>query len=235
MKEQFPIVLITVGLFVAGLLMGIWTQRTRPIPAPPAPVLGEFGPLAPPGLRVEQYAPGKGGFAMGRFSPGHPAAIVTMNKHIAELEPKIREFQGAVDSIEKEFRGKLDKLLTPEQRTKLAAIEAEAAPETAGPGPLPPPQLELEEQGVVPAPPPPPGAEGQRFVVGFHTPFPVGGWLMMSMIIYQPSLDHLTSELKLDAAQQAAVKDLMVERRTELLALIDKSPPPTLGFGDALP
>jgi len=225
MKEQLPIVLITVGLFVAGLLMGIWTQRTRPIPAPPAPVLGEFGPLVL----------GKGGFAMERFSPGHPAAIVTLNKYIAELEPKIREFQGAVAAIEKEFRGKLDKLLTPEQRTKLAAIEAEAAPETAGPGPLPPPQLELEGPGVVPAPPPPPGAEGQRFVVGFHMPFPVGGWLMMSMIIYQPSLDHLTSELKLDAAQQAAVKDLMVERRTELLALIDKSPPPTLGFGDALP
>jgi hypothetical protein len=58
---------------------------------------------------------------------------------------------------------------------------------------------------------------------------------MMSMIIYQPSLGYLTSELKLDASQQAAVKDLMVERRTELLALIDKSPPPTLGFGDALP
>jgi hypothetical protein len=58
---------------------------------------------------------------------------------------------------------------------------------------------------------------------------------MMSMIIYQPSLDHLTSELKLDAAQQAAVKQLMVERRTALLALIDKSPPPTLGFGEPLP
>src|SRR5262245_61202033 len=86
MKEQFPIVLITVGLFVAGLLMGIWTQGTRPIPPPPAPVLGEFGPLAP----------GKGGFAIGRFSPGHPGVIVTMNKTIADLEPKIREFQEAV-------------------------------------------------------------------------------------------------------------------------------------------
>src|SRR5262245_14614947 len=71
MKEQFPIVLITVGLFVAGLLMGIWTQRTRPISAPPAPVLGEFGPPAP----------GRGGLALGRFSPGHPGALGTLNKH----------------------------------------------------------------------------------------------------------------------------------------------------------
>src|SRR5215475_13477773 len=87
MKEQLPIVLITVGLFVAGLLMGIWTQRTRPIPPPPAPVLGEFGPLPPLGLRADQYAPGKGGFALGRFAPGHPGAIVTLHKHLAELEP----------------------------------------------------------------------------------------------------------------------------------------------------
>jgi hypothetical protein len=58
---------------------------------------------------------------------------------------------------------------------------------------------------------------------------------MMSMIIYQPSLDHLTTKLNLDSTQQAAVKQLMVERRTELLTLIDKNPPPTLGFGDALP
>jgi hypothetical protein len=69
----------------------------------------------------------------------------------------------------------------------------------------------------------------------FRTPFPVGGWLIMSMIVYQPSLEHLTSELKLDPAEQAAVKQLMVERRTDLLALIDKSPPPTLGVDGPTP
>jgi hypothetical protein len=235
MREHFHIVLITVGLFVAGLLMGIWTQRTRPIPPPPAPVLGEFGPLPAPGIRPDQYAPGMGGFAIGRFAPGHPAAMVTMSKNLAELEPKISEFRGAVDTIEKTFREKLDKVLTPEQRKRLASMGAEQAPQTAGPGPLPVPQLEIEGQGVVPAPPAPQGAESQRFVVGFHAPFPIGGWLMMSMIIYQPSLGRLTSELKLDSSQQAAVKELMVERRTNLLELIDKNPPPTLGFGEALP
>jgi len=216
--------------------MGIWTQKTRPIPPPPAPVLGEFGALPPPeitaggyapgvGGTAGAYAPGIGGFAVERFSPGHQAAMVMMNRNIAELEPKIREFQGAVDAIEKGFRGKLDELLTPEQRAKLTSIEAEEAPETAAPGPLPPPPLQMEGHS----------AEGQRFVVGFHAPVPFGGWLMMSMIIYQPSLDHLASKLKLDPGQQAAVKQLMVERRADLLALIDKSPPPTLGFGDALP
>jgi hypothetical protein len=229
MKEQFHIVLITVGLFAAGLLAGVWTQRTRPIPPPPAPVLGEFQSLAPPGFPGGGFAGSAGvsgpEFGGVRFSPGHPAAVAAMNAKIADLEPKIREFQEAVDSIEKELRGKLDRLLTPEQRKKLASIDAEEAPETAGAGPPPPPSIQIEGHG----------AERQHFMVGFHTPFPVGGWLMMSMIIYQPSLDHLTSALKLDAAQQAAVKALMVERRTELLALIDKSPPPTLGIGEPLP
>jgi len=57
----------------------------------------------------------------------------------------------------------------------------------------------------------------------------------MSMIVYQPSLEHLTSELKLDPAEQAAIKQLMVERRTDLLTLIDKSPPPTLGVDGPMP
>src|SRR6266851_5287450 len=148
MKEQLHFVLITVSLFVAGLLMGVWTQKTRPIPPPPAPVLGEFGTLSSPGIRAGGYAPGMGGFAIERFSPGHPAAIVTMNRNIAELEPKIREFQGAVDSIEKEFREKLDKLLTPEQRKKLASIEAAEAPQTAEADAAPPPPFAFEGRGA---------------------------------------------------------------------------------------
>jgi hypothetical protein len=235
MKEQFHIVVITVGLFTAGLLMGVWTQKTRPIPPPPAAVLGEFGPLPESGITAGGYSPGVGGFAVERFSPGHPATVVAINRDIAELEPKIRAFQGAIDVIEKEFREKLDKLLTPEQRKKLASIEAEEGPQTLAPGPLPPPPLEIGAQAVAPASPSPQGAEGRQLFVGFHTPFPPGGWLMMSMIIYQPSLGHLTGELKLDSSQQAAVKELMVQRRAELLRLIDKNPPPTLGFGEPLP
>jgi hypothetical protein len=98
------------------------------IPPPPAPVLGEFGNLSSPEIREGGYAPEMGGFAVERFSPGHPAAIVTMNRNIAELEPKIREFQGAVDSIEKEFREKLDKLLTPVQRKRLASNRGRRSP-----------------------------------------------------------------------------------------------------------
>lgn len=210
--------------------MGIWTQKTRPIPPPPAQVLGEFGALPPPeimggGYSVRGAGPEMGGFAVQRFSPGHPGAIIAMNRNIAEMEPKIREFQEAVEAIEKDFRAQLDKVLTPDQRAKLNSMEAEEGPETAGQVPMPPPPAPMEGHD----------AEGQRFVVGFNPPFPFGGWLMISMIVYQPSLDHLTTELKLDPGQQAAVKQLMLRRRGDLLALIDKSPPPTLGYGDTLP
>jgi hypothetical protein len=234
MKEQFHIVLITVGLFVTGLLMGIWTQKTRPVPPPPAPVLGEFGGAQAPQTTNAWIGPQPGALAIQRFSPGHAAAIVTINRNLAELEPKIAAFQSSVEAIEKDFREKLNKLLTAEQQKKLAAIEAEQtagfaagkAQITGGPGGalLPPLRSEI---GV---PPPPPGAEGP-VVIGFGPPFPPGGWLMMSMIVYQPSLEHLNSELKLDAKQQAAAQNLMIERRARLLALMDKSPPPTLGFG----
>jgi hypothetical protein len=235
MKEQFHIVLITVGLFAAGLLMGIWTQRTRPIPAPPAPVLGEFGPLPEAGMRAGRYAPGTDGFAVERFAPGHPATVATINRNIAELEPRIKAFQGEVDAVEKDFHRKLDKLLMAEQRKKLASIEAEEWPVTVAPGPPPPPQLEIGGQAVAPAPPSQQGDAGQQFVVAFQAPVPMGGWRVLSMIIYQPSLDHLIRELKLDSSQHAAVKELMIERRTKLLTLIDNNPPPTLGFGEALP
>src|SRR5260370_33931688 len=181
MKEQFHIVLITVSLFAAGLLTGVWTQKTRPIPPPPAPVLGEFGNLSSPEISAGRHAPLMGGFAVERFSPGHPAAIVTMNRNIAELEPKIREFQAAVDSIEKEFREKLDKLLTPEQRKKLASIEAAEAPQTAEADAAPPPPFAFEGRGAPPPLPFPPGNGSPRFLARFPAPFPVGGWRNMSM------------------------------------------------------
>lgn len=220
MKEHFQIVLITIGIFVAGLLMGIWTQKTRPIPPPPAPVLGEFNS---PRLKVRAgaYAPGMEGIRIERFSGEHPGALFWMNRNIAKLKPKIKTFQLALNSIEKEFRHKVNKVLTPEQRSKLASIEAKQPP--------------VQIQGIVPPPPLPQSGKRERFFVTVRPPFPVGGWLMMSMIIYQPSLDHLTSELKLDSAQQSAMKQLMVQRRTELLVLIDKNPPPTLALSDALP
>src|SRR5215469_17340703 len=220
MKEQLHIVLITVGLFVGGLLMGIWTQKTRPLPPPPAQVLGEFGPLPPQGMRAAGYGPPFGPVAIARFAPGHAGAIISMDKDIAELEPRIERFQGAVDSIEKGFRAKLVKLLKPEQQQKLASLESAPAAQFSDDFP----------------PPPLPSPDGnQKFFVRFRAPFPPGGWQLMSMIIYQPALEHLTRELKLDPAQHSALEQLMVERRTELLALIDKSQPPTLGLEGSAP
>jgi hypothetical protein len=226
MKEQFHIVLITVALFAAGLLTGVWTQRTRPIP-PPVPVLGEFGALPAPGLR------GFGMFA--RTAPEHGAMVAGMGAKIAALEPKIKAFQASVDAIEQRFVGDLNRVLTPEQQKKLAALRAQSPEGVTALGAAP-----YAEQ--IPAPPsfgefgpPPPPMHLEMEARHLAPPFPIGGWLLMSMIIYQPALDRLNAELNLNPAQQAAVKQLMVERRSKLLALIDSNPPPTLGFGKALP
>lgn len=236
MKEQLHIVLITVGIFVAGLIAGIWTQRTRPIPAPPTQVLGEFRTVAPPGATLNRFPPGAGPIRFGieRFSSRHPAAMVTMRRNIAALEPKIKKFQSAINSIENNFRGKLDKVLNPVQRKELVSIEAKQAPQTFGYAVFPQPKILIRRQGM-PDFPYGPGGNGPHFFVTTRAPFPLGGWLLMSMVIYQPSLEHLTGELKLNPAQKAEVKNLMVDRRTKLLALIDRTPPPTLGFSSPLP
>jgi hypothetical protein len=165
-----------------------------------------------------------------RSAPEHAAVISAMNAKIAELQPKIEEFQASVDAMEQGFLKDLNGLLTAKQQQKLASLRSQQGGEGmmfGPPIPGPPPRFALF------GPPPPFG-----MAVGGHhhpPPFPVGGWLLMSMIIYQPALDRLSAELDLDPSQQFAVRQLMVERRNKLLALIDKNPPPTLGFGGALP
>ena len=42
MRGNVLVVLATVTLFVAGLFVGVWTQRSRPVPPPPVGPMGEF-------------------------------------------------------------------------------------------------------------------------------------------------------------------------------------------------
>jgi hypothetical protein len=57
----------------------------------------------------------------------------------------------------------------------------------------------------------------------------------LAMIIYRPALDHFGKVLKLDPEQQTQLEALMRTRRRQLLALIDKEPPPSLRLGAVLP
>ena len=56
-----------------------------------------------------------------------------------------------------------------------------------------------------------------------------GDMNFIGMVIYKPVLERLTADLKLDSAQRTQVEELLKERREKTIALIDVTPPPSLG------
>lgn len=110
--------LMTLVVFVAGLLTGIWTQHLRIMPPPPMPPLGEmraFDRSGPPGPA--------------RF-PLSPEKAAEMEAAMARLRPQMEAFENKLQEIETTFRAKFDALLTPEQ---LAILKAKPAPPSEPP------------------------------------------------------------------------------------------------------
>jgi|GEM_PF-3101362 len=214
MKDQAKVAFATALVFTAGLLIGVWTQRSRPIPPPPIGVMGEFGVRtdggseAPFGSRqmtiIRPGSPGgrAPGFTGQRVFPPPPMMIArnVSPDHVREafetMMPKIRAFKEKVDSIEDQFRESLQKILRADQRQKLRQFKEES------PGPV----------GAFP---------------GCIEPGP----FFTTMIIYRPLLENLTAQLNLDAIQQEQLKQLLIDRRNRLLALVDETPPPSLDIG----
>jgi hypothetical protein len=135
MRGNVLLVLATVALFVAGLFVGVWTQRTRPVPPPPIGVMGEFQKQHP------AYAPAptvhrRPWFVGGATGPGGhaPVSPQEIRKQMAILMPQIADFQQKVDAIEQEFRTSFNTILTADQKQKLDIITKRLA---SFPDPLP--------------------------------------------------------------------------------------------------
>jgi len=129
MKERLQVVAITVAVFAAGLLVGVWTQRTRPMPPPPIPVMGEFGPQGPGGFGPPPPPP----WMLG-FGHGPPIGRHEMRARLAALQPEIEAFHRNVGAIQSDFRAKFDALLTPDQKQKLQQLRS-SMPHWAAPMP----------------------------------------------------------------------------------------------------
>jgi hypothetical protein len=198
MRGNVLVVLATVTLFVAGLFVGVWTQRNRPVPPPPLGPMGEFGQAHHPNFAAAP-ATRRAPWFVGPGSSGHrPVSPQEIRKQMAILMPQIADFQQKVDAIEQQFRTSFDAILTPEQRQKLDTITKRLA---SFPDPLP---------GCAPG----------------------MGPIFVSMVIYRPTLDHLSEDLTLDEKQQHQLMDLLTARRNNLLALVDATPPPSFKFPD---
>jgi hypothetical protein len=198
MRGNVLVVLATVALFVAGLFVGVWTQRSRPLPPPPLGPMGEFGgphhPVAPAAAPRRQPW-----FVGGSGAGGHsPISPQELRKKLDDLIPQIADFQQQVDAIEQRFRTSFDAILTPEQKQKLDTITKRLA---SFPDPLP---------GCAPG----------------------MGPIFVSMVIYRPTLEHLSEDLSLDEKQRQQLLDLLTARRNSLLALVDATPPPSFKFPD---
>ena len=132
MKGNLQVVLTTIALFMAGLLVGIWSQHNKPLPPPPFGVMGEFrgfhhhlfGSVPPPPPWV------MGGAAM-RGGPPNPGEI---QSRIQILRSQFEDFQKQLASVEDEFRSSFEAILTPEQKQKLEMVKQRLA---SLPPPLP--------------------------------------------------------------------------------------------------
>jgi hypothetical protein len=121
MKGNLQVIATTVALFVAGLLVGIWSQRTAPLPPPPIPPMGEFGGFRQ-GFQNTLPPPPPWLFERGPTGP-RPPSPEDIRTQTAAMVPQIEAFQKQLSSIEQEFRSAFDSILTPEQKQKLEAIK----------------------------------------------------------------------------------------------------------------
>lgn len=192
MKDTLRIVVLTLVVFGAGLLTGIWTQHIHRFPSPPMGPLGEISP---------DFRP------WGHDFSGHPHFPMSAEKaaeiqaEMDKIRPEVEAFQQKLRTIESDFRTKLEAMLTPDQRKLMP-----------------------------PAPPlPGDGDKNGPFQFGSHFQGPLEGLAIFTIIT--PLQEFLTTNLKLTDAQQATLKQLLLDRRQRFLELVDATPPPSLKLG----
>jgi hypothetical protein len=136
MRGNVLVVLATIALFLAGLFVGVWTQRSKPVvPPPPLGPMGEFDPAHHPGFAPAPATRGSPWFVGGPGSGSHqPVSPQELRERISTIMPQIADFQQKVEAIEQRFRTAFDAILTPDQKQKLDAITKRLA---SFPNPLP--------------------------------------------------------------------------------------------------
>lgn len=209
MKDQIKIAVITVLIFVSGVLTGIWTQHTKTPPPPPFGRLPEFGgsPLERPAERRPFNAkPGKRDFMP-------PRDMKEMREKMEKLKPKMEEFKKKFETIKEKNKTKIIEILNKEQKAKFDEIQAKRDQmiSQAQDGK---PRIGFGKAGISPM---------------------VEHFEFLSTIIYKPLLERLTQDLKLDDMQKKSVDAVLLQRRKEILDLLDSTPPPSLEIWNKKP
>ncbi len=110
MKDTLRIGGITLGIFLAGLLAGVWTQNLHPLPPPPMPPMGELGPPAgPSGMAPMQF-------------PLTRENAAELEARMEKLRPQIEAFERELQGLETRFRERFEAILTPEQKATVTKL-----------------------------------------------------------------------------------------------------------------
>ncbi len=205
MKQRVIVALLTVLIFGAGFAGGLWTERHRPLPPPPAALLGEFTNAQPPADKNARAAETIA--APNAPKPYNRAQLVA---DIEKLRPQIDAYRTRLQVIDRDFDAAFAVILNPEQRQIFDAKQARDQKRHADfeSKALAAPQVPLSEEEIV-------RLRQRPFEMAFWK-VSVTGWL-----------EQVAKDYKLDAQQQAAARQIVLTRREKFLALVDSTPPPT--------
>jgi hypothetical protein len=168
-------------------------------------------PVPPPPAAVGAEL--TGGAQPEKKSPQNASKPYNRAQLIAEIEklrPQIDEFRAKIDAIDAEYEKSFVGILNPDQRRVYdAKLEKKKA--------------EHEKAASLPPPSPPPLSD-EEIAKLRQRPFETIFWKVSTIM----KLEQVTRDYKLDAAQQARERELLVARRDKVLALLDTTPPPTV-------
>jgi hypothetical protein len=209
-KERLLIVFFTALVFGAGFGAHVWIASEPTVPPPPAAIGSEFahGPgtpaTAPASTDPKNAPPGA------RSERDEPLNRTRLMSEIQRYSAEIKTYQTRLDELDAEFDRGLLPLLTGAQRAGYAALQKRAADHRAkGEAAIAAETAPLSDQQIF--------RLQQRPLYG-----------VLSSVSISMRFDQLKRELKLTGDQDAKVRELLVTRRKNFLALIDATPPPSI-------
>jgi hypothetical protein len=198
--QRLLIVALTVLVFGAGYGVRFWIERDRPVPPPPEGLGSEFARPAAPATADAKESQRKG---------VDRASLVA---DIEKARPNIDLYRKRLAALDAEFDRGIMAILTAEQREKYLSRQKRFEKRRT--------QAEAREAADMHP------LSDERILQLQQAPL----FNVLWTVSVTPRLARLNSDLKLDELQQAKVRDLLLTRRDQFLALVDSLPPPTVSL-----
>lgn len=200
MKQRLLIAGLTAAVFTVGYTAGRWVESTRPVPAPPAPLMAEFSSKRSP-------SPGDTRVPAAARTPLNRAQLAA---EIERLRPQIESYRQRIEILDSDFDRELATILTPEQQSTYTAAQKRraermakgAAESAAKSAPLTDDEIDQLRQ---------------RSLYG-----------VLWMVAPSMKQDSLIKDLKITEAQRPRTLELLRQRREKFLAIVDSTPPPSI-------